>query len=93
MSEPILHNYESASQRMGGVVSAEWLAKHKRQLPHCKFGTKVGFTEDDLHQIIEMFRVRPGHASRLEEPDAPTQSVAPALRELTPRRAGRKKTA
>jgi hypothetical protein len=91
MTEPHVYDYEAASTRLGGVASAEWLQKHKTELPHCQFGTRVGFTEADLAEIAEMHRVRPGQKAPSVEQHKPLSAPVPQqLRDLKPRRAGKK---
>jgi hypothetical protein len=81
--EPLLYGYEPAAEILGKVVSAQYLAKHKSQLPHTQIGTKVGFSLEQLQQILAMHAVQPDAA--------PAPAVVPSvLSELKPRGARRK---
>lgn len=91
MSEPLIYDYEGAAARLGKPVSADWLQKNKRRIPHCQFGSNVGFTEAHLVQIAEMFTVLPGHAApSVERPTPLPKQAAQSVAGLRPRGAARR---
>ncbi|HZU54838.1 MAG TPA: hypothetical protein VFA06_03110 [Actinocrinis sp.] len=48
IAAPRLHDYETTSKILGGIVSARWLEDHKDELHHTRFGRAVGFTDEDI---------------------------------------------
>jgi hypothetical protein len=68
------HDYAAAASLLG--LSAAWLRKHIRELPHLKYGHIVKFTDTHLAEIRAMHERRP----------ADQQAPASALRPSTRRR-------
>ena len=65
-AQPLLYTAEQASARLGGVKSAYWLrikARH-RAIPCTFIGRDVCWTEQDLLDLVEQFRVRPRSQGR-----------------------------
>lgn len=71
----ILYGYAEAATALD--LPETWLRRHINELPHCKVGQHVKFTEAHLREIAEMFEVRP------DQPAAPA-NVPAALLELRP---------
>jgi hypothetical protein len=77
-----LYGYEAAAVITD--LPETWLRRHINELPHCKFGQHVKFRENHLVEIAEMHEVRPTSPAK-------TPNVPPALLELRPGRAPRKR--
>lgn len=64
-TEPLTYSIEEAAERLGHVVTPDWLRKRIKHLPHRKSGPgvgrsgRVGFSEDDLTSILESLAVKP----------------------------------
>ncbi|MFF3157995.1 hypothetical protein [Streptomyces sp. NPDC057910] len=57
-SDTRLHvDYEEAARRLG--IPEKWLRDRVGSLPHRKMGKHVGFSDEDLNAISEMYAVRP----------------------------------
>lgn len=78
MTEPLIYGYAGAAEIVG-IVSAEYLAKHKTKLPHTQIGRNVGFTLAQLIEITEMHAVRP-EVTPAAEPAAPAPTPLAAIR-------------
>lgn len=77
--EPLLFDYDDAAEIIG-IVSAEWLSKHKNELPHTEMGRKIGFSMEQCLRIIQMFAVEPAVVRK-------PATVPGALLDLKPERA------
>lgn len=78
MTTPVGHDYTSAAAVLN--LSAAWLKKHIRELPHIKYGHLVRFTDEHLAEIRAMHEKRPDGA-------------AEATQELRPSTTRRRKSA
>lgn len=66
------HDYESTAAQL--KMSAAWLKKNIRDLPHQKYGRKVRFTDEQIAEIRRRFERRPDEAA------APTTELRPSTR-------------
>lgn len=91
MTEQLLYDYKAASKRLGYVVSDSWLQEHKNELPHTQIGRKVGFSDEDLAELLQMFKVRPIQSAKsVERSTLPTPAAPKTLRDIKPRGANRR---
>lgn len=56
-------NFEQAAKELGCYET--FLRRHTKELPHHRFGRTVVFTDDDITEIRQMFRVAPGKPTNL----------------------------
>lgn len=71
---PLTYSVEEAAERLGHVVTADWLRKRVDQLPHVKSGNgsgragRIAFTDAHLAEILAGLEVRPVAAPTSESP-------------------------
>lgn len=74
MTAPLTYSVEQAAERLGHVVTADWLKHHLEQIPHVKSGKgtgragRVAFTEGHLAEILLMLEKRPEGSQAPSEP-------------------------
>lgn len=62
---PLTYSIDQAAERLGHVVTPDWLRHHLSEIPHVKSGDGVGragriaFTEGHLAEILLMLEKRP----------------------------------
>lgn len=49
---PRLHDAETTSRILGGVVSANWLQEHADQIPCTRLGRSIGWSDDNITQLL-----------------------------------------
>lgn len=67
MTAPAIRTYSiiEAGEQLAPVVTAGWLKRHIREIPHLRMGPgrgragRIGFTEAHLVEILAMHEVRP----------------------------------
>jgi hypothetical protein len=65
MTDPLVKNIEQAAALMGRPFTVDFLKRHLADLPHIRVGEgrgrggRVGFTDEQIAEIIRMFTVGP----------------------------------
>jgi hypothetical protein len=65
MTTPLTYTIDQAAERIGPLVTVDWLKKHMSEIPHRKSGLgrgragRIGFTETDIAEIVQMLERRP----------------------------------
>lgn len=70
--EPLTYTLPAAAEKLGGIFTVDFLKKNLHRLPHLKSGAgtgragRVGFSEEQLKQVIEICTVDPAPAEPAE---------------------------
>lgn len=66
MSAPLSYSVEEAAERLGPIVTVDWLKSNMHRIPHLKSGKgtgrsgRIAFTEAHLIRILDMLEQDPG---------------------------------
>jgi hypothetical protein len=65
MTAPLTYSIEQAAERLGHIVTVDWLKKRVDDIPHLKSGSgrgragRIAFTDQHLAEILAMLEKRP----------------------------------
>lgn len=65
MTEPLVKTIDEASERMGRPFTRDFLKAHLDEIPHVRVGEgrgrggRVGFTDEQMAEIVRMYTVDP----------------------------------
>lgn len=81
---PATHDVEWMADQIG--MSADWILRHRDEIPHHKFGSRVRFTDKDLAVYLEITAWRPRPMATTGPRRSPETTGRPRAMETTGRK-------